>query len=303
MDVLQDEHEGAVPRDRLDQLAERPENVSTSRRGRRPTEHRADDARDRVAVGLVTEYLRETLGRVRSSCVRDLAERPEGDPLAVCQATPLERNGLVSERPDELADESGLPDARVAENGQEPRRSFTVHLLEHVAQAAQLGPAPDERGVCSALEGLRVRKQRDEPPVAGEPTFPGGRRRLLHQRRVPDETVCRLPEEDVARCRQVTQAQGPYDRIAADRARRSVARQDDLTAVDADARLNRGLGRALQVGPGEGLAPLTNRPNRPERVVLVRGRYAEDGQDTFADVALGGSSVPLACLLVRRERV
>src|SRR6185503_17663780 len=69
---------------------------------------------------------------------------------------------------------------------------------------------------------------------------------------------------------------------------------DDLARVDADAQLEAGAVAALElvVQRAETLAELLRRSQRPQRVVLVHRRHAEDGHHRVADELLDGAAMP-----------
>jgi hypothetical protein len=86
----------------------------------------------------------------------DLAKRPEGDALAVGQATSVHHARVNGNPGEQLADEAALADARVAEDGHEPRATVGAHRLVRLEQRRKLPLAADHRGVemaCKSLAG------------------------------------------------------------------------------------------------------------------------------------------------------
>ena len=108
-----------------------------SSRSSRPSSHRVrapgDTGHDQVRFRLTFELDGDhRCGRFRRAIQAgdvgdDLGQRPVRDALAVGQAVSSHHSCLVVEPSDELADESGLPDARSTEHGDQMRaRSLTV---------------------------------------------------------------------------------------------------------------------------------------------------------------------------------
>ena len=101
--------------------------------------------------------------------------------------------------------------------------------------------------------------------------------------RVPDELLRLLPDQDLAGLRVLLEPRRDVDRVAGDE-RVSLAGHH-LARVDPDPR--------PQPDRRHGVPQLDGGANRPERVVLVRLRDAEDRHHGVADELLHGAAVPL----------
>ena len=113
--------------------------------------------------------------------------------------------------------------------------------------------------------------------------------------RLAHEAVRRLAEQDLARRGVLLQAGGDVDGVAGhDRGIDGRHTGHDLAGVHADAHLDRHAPVPLEllVQGREPLAHVRRGPRRPERVVLVQLRDAEDRHHRIAGVLLDGAAVP-----------
>ena len=244
----------------------------------------------------------------------DLSERPEGDPLAVGQTTPLAPPDdlllSVDERL-ELRDQPCLPDAGLAGHRHELQRRVAQRTRIGVLQQRQLVLATDEGGVGATLDvdaeaaaRTRCAPERQRLGLA----FDGYRLELV----VDDHVACRakrrVADDDRADRRRRLEARGRVD---------DVAGGDSLplfgTGVEGNDRLARRDGAThgelqfvLLVQVLDRVEDLQRGAHGAIRIVLVRGRRAEDGHDRVADELLDRAAEVLDLLfharVIRTER-
>ena len=244
--------------------------------------------------------------------LHDLPERPEGDPLAVRQATsvpPGDQVGPFVERGSQLGDEAALADPRLADDGHELDRGLALGAEERLEQQRPLVLAPDERRLRRRLGLPDSRASTDGPPH-------GDRRRLalgdhrgerLELDRAAGRAHRRLVDDHCSDRSRALEASGRVDDVACDHSlaafRPRPERDDRLSGRDRRAHSN------LEPLPAE----LLDRVQDPERrahgslgVVLVRDRRAEDRHHRVADELLDRAAealdVRLDALVVRTER-
>ena len=169
----------------------------------------------------------------------DLAQRPEGDALAVGQAAPVTPGGQlwpVVECGTELGDETALADPRLSDNGDELHRGLTLCAEERLEQHRQLVLAPDERCV-----GCGLGQTDSAPGVGGTPD--------LDRLRLPlrGNGVERLERDDAFRRtpRRLVDDDGAHrrGRLQARRGVDDVARDDALSTFRARTQGDDGLAR------------------------------------------------------------
>ena len=97
----------------------------------------------------------------------------------------------------------------------------------------------------------------------------------------------RLPDQDLAWLRRLLQASSDVDRVA--RGQALLGAGDDLAGGDPDA--------AVDAERGERFAHLDRGPQRPQGVVLVHDRHAENGHHGVSDELLHRAAVALDDLL------
>ncbi len=228
----------------------------------------------------------------------DLQHGPERDALAVGKAAAGEDGGVVADRAQRLRDEPRLPDAGVAEHGEEVARALAHGAGKRIPQKRELAiPAHHVR-----IEAPRMRGSPGhhlEQPVRHHAialAFHDQGLERLGANRVSREHEGLLPDEDLAgRRRALEPLRHDYD-VTADE--RVVARRiagDHFPAVHALANLDMSAMRALEldVQPFDRLAEVSGRPHRAQGVVLVQHGHTEDGHDRVADELLDPPAVPL----------
>ena len=186
--------------------------------------------------------------------------------------------------PNELLDEPRLADARGPEQREQVRRALRHHVVEVVAQTLELALATDDRRVEASHQAgrrgvdLEQPIRRDGGALALELELDG-----LDLHRVPDELLRFLPDQDLAGLRGLLEPRRDVDGVARDE--RVALAGHDLARVHADPR--------PQPDRRDGRPQLDRGANRPERVVLVRLRDAEDRHHGVADELLDRAAVPL----------
>jgi hypothetical protein len=241
----------------------------------------------------------------RGRLTNDLAERPERDAVAVRQTVPAQDGRLAVSAGNERLDEPGLAQAGLAEHGDDLAGVRGDGVVERGIDDRELDLASDHRPVKPARDadlsahgvqlvrrdGLRLALQRER--LDG-----------FDLDRVPHQLVRRLADEGLHLAGRLLETRRDVDRIAGDEAL-SGARVvgDDLAGVHADPIGERraparhelfvqALERTLHVPRGAA---------RPQRVVLVQPRQAEDRHDRIADELFDRPAVTLDDHLHRVE--
>ena len=255
---------------------------------RRATEEQVDPPRRDPRV---------VVARDASRLAHDLAERPEGDALAVRQAPAPDQPGLLAGARRELTDEPRLADARVAHDRDELRLAALDGGLQRCRQAAHLHLAPHEWGG-GALLLRRGGAHRHEPVrrhglrLALEVEW----RHELDFDLVPSEPVGEVAEDHFATARRLFQPRGGVHGVARDHplGRARVAR-DHLAAVDPDviAQLEARVRAESGVQRLQRRLHVRGRTDRANGVVLVPDRQPEDGHHRVADELLHRAAVAL----------
>ena len=81
-------------------------------------------------------------------CLDDLAERPEREAVAIgggASLTPQDDRGAQLETAEELEDQAGLADSRLADQRDELGNTLTAHSVEALPKPQELVASPDER--------------------------------------------------------------------------------------------------------------------------------------------------------------
>jgi hypothetical protein len=158
--------------------------------------------------------------------------------------------------------------------------------------------APDEGRVEMALEGDTVGGDPDKAPRLDQLRFPfrgDGLDEVEHGACAREPFRCSA-DDDLARPRRLLQPLRDIDGVARHKvvAAAPVAR-DHLPGVDPDSNAERHVPVAfeLAVEVGERTRQLVRRAHRPQRVVFMQARDAEDGHHGVADELLDGSAVAL----------
>ncbi len=293
VDVLDADDERALPGERLEHAADRPERL-VGRLGRRALERTAHPPSDEVAVGLRGDGLEDRL--LAADRPDEVVERHEGEAVPVRQAAGREDAGLVPDRVEQLAREPRLADAGRAVDRDDPARLLAHDLGVLAAEVRELSRPADERRVEPARDRRRAGDRLDDAPRLDRQALPlgGHRGHRLELGRVVDEAARRLADQDLVGRRRLLESLRGVDRVARDECRAAVAR-DDLAAVDADADPQRrpALRRERLVQVRERPPHLEGGPHRPQRVVLVHLRDAEDRHHGVADELLDGAAVML----------
>ena len=206
----------------------------------------------------------------------------------------------------QLVHEPALADARDADERDELRRSLAARAREHVDEEVELAIASDERRPPRTA-------QVDTEPGARLERFPDGNGSTLPFASiaigvaVDDLTFGRrmglLADENPVDGRRRLDTSSGVDDVSSDHrlafARRRVERDECLAGVHRDPDVQVPIGLVL-VQPSDRVTHGECRSHRALRIVLVRHRCPEHGDDRVADELLHGSAEALE--LVRRAR-
>ena len=301
VDVLEDDDEGPIAGEGLEELAHGPERLLGRRLGLRAADRSDDTLGDLSRRLLVCDQGRDGLLRVAllaGEVADDLEEGEEGDPLAVREAAPGDDSGLAVKRRAQLAGEPRLADPRAAEHGEEVRAPLLDSVLEGLPQLPELAVAADERRVRPTLEGGRAVDHLEEAPREDAVLLSAHDERLdrLDRDHVAHEPEGRLADEDLSRLGRLLEARGDVDRVAGDErlAVLGVA-GDDLAGVHPrpQRQPHASLRLQLRVQRLDRRAHLDHGADGAKRVVLMDSRDAEDGHDGVADELLDRPTVAL----------
>ena len=149
LDVVEDDHERPLRRSLLQRLAEGPGDLLRRCRRLRLAQQRAD----RRGGGLVRRQQVELL--------QHLDHRPVGDPLAVGEAAAADDRRL--DRSQNLRDEPGLADARIADDRHQLAALLGLHALPCLPEDRELALASDEQRLVPPLRRLAHAQE----PVGG----------------------------------------------------------------------------------------------------------------------------------------
>ena len=305
VDVVDDHHEGPRVGPGSHEMADRPLGLRSRRRALREPEQLRDLGGDDAAVCAALDVGLDKLARLRDRVLvvdpcelpHDLADRPEGDPLAVRQAPAAHDPPPVTDLRDELRGQARLPDARFTDDGDETAFPLRDHGLELPLEQLQLVLASGKRGPRPPRHRSDV--AHPEQPVGRDQlglALGVDRRRRLGVHCASNEPISALAEQHLAGACRLLQPRGDVDGIAGHEglAARRVTR-DDLAGVDADPQRDRLADPPLEllVQHGEASLHLERGPARAQRIVLMGFRHAENGQHCIADELLHGATVPL----------
>ena len=235
-----------------------------------------------------------SVSRIPACAFDHLAERPVGDPLPVGERaalTPPDQLRIGVGEPEQLPDEAALADPRHADERDELGRALAASPRERAREQRELVITADERRAASLHDV-------DTEAGAGVEWLPDADRPLLalHEHRlgfaVLDRPLrCpmgRLVDQDPVDRGRGLQARARVDDVAGGHAlagrRQRVERDHRLAGRDADAHVEVLPGRLVLLG--DRVADRERRPDGTFRVVLVRGRRAEQGDDGVADELL-----------------
>jgi hypothetical protein len=237
-------------------------------------------------------------------CLDDLAQRPEGDALAIWEAAalaPVHEVGKVVDEGEELRRQPALADAWLADDRDELDRPLPVCPAEEALEQLQLVVAPDEvaqRPPGDAVPIAAPRGGRAPDRDRSRLPFDPDRGEGLVLEEVPGHTVRRLAHEHPADGGHLLQSRGRVDDVPGHHpfpAGLLSEADHRLPAVDPDP--------DRQTEPGVGLVELVDRvddregaPDRPLGVVLVGDRRPEHGHHGVADELLRGTALPLDLL-------
>jgi hypothetical protein len=265
LDVVEDDDERCLL---LQQLAERPGDLLRTDDTVGLAKQRADRVRGAGVLGPPSELL------------DDLDDRPVGDAVAVRRA-PAAHNSRV-DLAQSLRDEARLADARVADDGHELAPLLTRRALPRLADRRHLALSPDEGCVVRPLRRLVDRLE----PVRRDAFRLPLQLQRLHGSGVDgaaDEIDRRFAEKNLVWIGRLLQARRHVDGIARCQSLRRA--DDNLARVHPDPPAHAEVGKCV--------SHLRDRTDRPQRVVLVDRRHAEDGHHRVADELLDGAPVRL----------
>jgi hypothetical protein len=263
--VVEDEQQGEIEGERLEQLADRPERLVARGLGVGAPDSRGDPRRNDLRVRVVGKQRGDRFGRRGPrGLLHDLGERPERDALPVGEAATGQDRGPARNQGAELGGQARLADSGGTEEREERRRPLSGDTVEGLLEQAQLVcpadhrrlPPSDERGVGSDVE--------EAEGVTGG----------LERGGLPEELVRPFADENLPGACALLESRSRVDRLAGDR-----SAGHDLSGLDADAgqETDPPVPLELLVQARESLSQLARRPDGSERVVLVHDRYAEDG--------------------------
>jgi hypothetical protein len=169
--------------------------------------------------------------------------------------------------------------------------------LQRVPKKYELRFTSNERGT----GGPRAQGARDdvENAIGALRTFlplEGERGERLGADRIPGQAVGRVADQDLPRTGAALETLGGVDGVARDqRVAPTRVAHDHLARVDPDANGDAFAEQTLELDVQEGqrVSHLCSRAYRPERIVLMQDRCAEDGHDRVADELADGAAVTL----------
>jgi len=216
-----------------------------------------------------------------------LGQRPEGAAVAIRQAAADQHRRVASEPAGCLQDQPGLAHPGPAEHGQQVQGGLAGRPLVRPAEQLQLRGPADERGVEPAGPAGRPRPHGQQPvgglavPAAGNGHDLG----RLDLDGVADQLPGPPAEQDLARAGRLLQPGGQVDGLPDHQRAQVGIAGHDLAGVDPGVQLQVHVPVAGQplVQLGQGGVHAGGRPDRPQGVVLVGRRDAEDGVDGVAD--------------------
>src|SRR6266511_4313662 len=201
LDVVEDEHERALPRVRLEELACCPECLLTRARAADEAERRSEARRDHLSVLVARQPRGDTREKVLAvELSHDVGEGPERDALAVRQAPALHDRSPLTGPGGELRDQTRLADAGGAEDCEEMTGAFADGALVGTLEKHPLALSTDHWRIEAARPAGNGRLDRQQAIGAEVRLLALELERLdrLDLDSVTDEAVRRLAEQDLA---------------------------------------------------------------------------------------------------------
>jgi PAS domain S-box-containing protein len=304
VDVIEGEHDGPRAGDRLEEAAHGPKGLLGRDRVVAESDCGGDPLGDRLRLRIIPEHLNNpALGLIerrrppdRRGRAYDIGERPESNSLAVREAAAKQHRSLAFGLRQQFAYEPRLSHPRGTQDVEEVAGPNRRRSAERLAKQSEFTPAPHERRVEPALERRCLGEHTEQPPSRGRLGLALQREVLdgLNERSVPDESVRRVADQDLARGGRLLEPLGDDDCFAGNEVLvgRGLA-GDDLARADAGAHRELGTVLALEalVERGQYPAQLDRRPNSPQCVVFVCARDSKDCHDCVANELLDGAAV------------
>ena len=225
----------------------------------------------------------------RRELLEQLSQRAVGVPAAVARARAGQRAALGQLR-DQLGNQPRLADARLSADEHEPGVPLPRDALELRLEHRKLLLASDEVG-CGVRQPGRTLDRTEQAPRRQRSALAacGGRRHGARPHRARDEPVGQLAQQDAADGRGLLEASRGVDRVPG--GERLTARgitRDDLAGVHADphGQVHPELDTKICAQLGDAGSQVERSPNRPESIVFVGRREAEDAHHRVSDVLL-----------------
>ena len=192
----------------------------------------------------------------------------------------------VADALEEVRDEARLADPRGAEQSEEPAGAVGDGILVVAPESVTLALTADERRLEVACKRRGATEHFEEPKSLDRLglSLQGKWLDRLEENGIANEQPRLGADEDLTGSCRLLEPGGDVDGVARDECL-TLAADDDLARVDADARLEPVL--------GDRLAHLRCGADRTQRVVLVRDRDPEDRHDRVADELLDRAAVSL----------
>jgi hypothetical protein len=232
----------------------------------------------------------------------DLAQRPEGDPLAVGQTAalpPVDQLGLCVDVREQLGGESALPHTRLANDRDQLHRALLRRPLERPDQKRFLELAADERRLvlAGAVPSEPVADRRCTPERKRlRLSLHGDRRQRLVLEHVAGRSIGLLADRDPVHRRRALDASGGVDDVAGDDPLSLLGagaeRHHRLARVDPDSYLRAEI-RIRLVQLRDRFQDSQSRPHRSFGVVLVRHRRATYRHHRVTDELFDRAAVTL----------
>jgi hypothetical protein len=279
VDVVEDEDQGVLLRQRLDEAADRRDDLLRAAQPIRQPEDLAQPLRGALGVVGFAEEPYELCHTIRGGGdVVELArvpdrldEGPIRDPLPIRQAAPPCDERVVGHAPNELPDEARLSDAGSPEDGEELARAVADRLLERVAKPSSLPFTSDhgrvEASVPAVLDGAHVED-------AGMVSMG------LGPHRGADDPQRAFVDEDLSRLRNLLKPNGHLNGGSRDEPAVAVAlaAREHFAGSDAYSRVESGAPCILELRTQlrQAFADPDRCAHRAKRIVLVKRGNAEE---------------------------
>jgi hypothetical protein len=244
--VVEDDDDRTLPRQRLQQSADRPEDLLGAKRTRAEAEQAAEAVGDRSSLWVAADdggdpfaaLMRRQRGAEPGCSLDDLDHRPERDALPIGQAAPDQHCRLVLDLGEELRGQTRLPRSGRPEHRHELAGLVGLRSFEGLAQHRQLALAADERGVEAARNRRSPGDHTQHPPGGHRLGLTLELERLdrLDKDGVAHEVVRRVADQYLAGPRRRLEPRSDVNRVAGNERlpRRGVAGHN-LARVDAGA--------------------------------------------------------------------